>query len=271
MFRMILAEDRFLMKKKIFWVFVVMILVGMTGFAYRFIQQASQSAAGIHSNVPTQAPLPEPASGLYPDTSLFNTFSSMPYDNHFASPSTGKDVLISAGEFSYDNGKPSIRLAIKNQSSFVVSSVYVSVALYLNNSNAPVATQIGIPIAIENGLMREDETVINVPVEGVSWHSADVLNAQKRRMMAQIVAVGDTSNGSTDYPQTTSAVWLHTLNQQVAEPLATERVETENAPNDAAASAGLLPSSEDNAMPWREDLPTGEARILHYEEKSYQR
>ena len=84
---------------------IAVVLFGAMGYGgYRFIQAVSDSAAGIQNTASPVATLPE----INLEASA--TLSPMPASDEASSVSTGEDVVIQAGDFSYTAGEPNIRV-----------------------------------------------------------------------------------------------------------------------------------------------------------------
>ncbi|ULJ61317.1 hypothetical protein [Wielerella bovis] len=244
----------------------------MSYIAYNFIQKAGESAANIHSNIPLKEPLNDNAP-LRPSDESTSHVASFPLAAIFdSSPTNGNDIAIQAGDFAYIHGEPHIQLAIQNQSSFTASSVYISLSLYLDDNSKPTTQLIGVPVTLEGGLASGGETIIHVPAEGVAWRSPEVAQAQKRRILAQIVAVGDTSNGSTDYPQISEGVMLtQTKNDWSGSQTMNEPIPTENDDDEMPNNAASSPSEQISTPPIPDVASTPQSAFISHEDLMYRR
>ena len=181
-----------------------MALFGAFGYwGWKFIDAAGKSAEGLQAGQGASAASQMRSGG---DGFAPASASGINYGSSAESVSSGQDVAIEAGEFSYRNGRPRVLLSLRNSGSFAVSSVYVSLTLYLDGKAD--AKAIGIPVKLSSLLAPGGETVVAVPLDDEKWYRDAVRQAASRRMTAQIVAVGDGSYQDIDYPQTGAAVSL---------------------------------------------------------------
>ena len=202
--------------------------------------------------------------------------------------STGEDVVIQAGDFSYTAGEPNIRVSLTNKGKFTVSTVYINLALYINDGNQAVAESKSIPITLETPLEVGGTVVLGVPADGVTWRSEAVQAAKTRKVLAQVVGVSDESQSDIAYSQTSAGKWL----TQVAspEPSAVEKEPARSVqpqPETEAAEPRIIPNEQEPtpqetespspAKPKKprsikeelgmEEMPTGEAGVISYEHK----
>ena len=261
---------------------VAVVLFGAMGYGgYRFIQAVSDSAAGIQN---TASPVALPEISLEASAPLL----PLPASDANDSISTGEDVIIQAGDFSYTAGEPNIRVSLTNKGKFTVSTVYISLALYINDGNQAVAESKSIPITLETPLEVGGTVVLGVPADGVTWRSEAVQAAKTRKVLAQVVGVSDESQSDIAYSQTSAGKWL----TQVAspEPSAVEKEPTRNVqpqPETEATEPRIVPTEQEltpqetespaPAKPKKprsikeelgmEEMPTGEAGVISYEHK----
>ena len=170
-----------------------MALFGAFGYwGWKFIDAAGKSAEGLQAGQGASAASQMRSSDSFAPASA----SGINYGSSAESVSSGQDVAIEAGEFSYRNGRPRVLLSLRNSGSFAVSSVYVSLTLYLDGKAD--AKAVGIPVKLSSLLAPGGETVIAVPLDDEKWYRDAVRQAASRRMTAQIVAVGDGSYQDID-------------------------------------------------------------------------
>ena len=282
-------ESEFLMAKKSVYTQVVIgiavVLFGAMGYGgYRFIQAVSDSAAGIQNTASPVATLPE----INLEASA--TLPPMPASDEASSVSTGEDVVIQAGDFSYTAGEPNIRVSLTNKGNFTVSTVYISLALYINDSKQAVAESKSIPITLNTPLEVGGTVVLGVPADGVTWRSEAVQAAKTRKILAQITGVSDEAQSDIAYSQSSAGKWL----TQVAspEPLPVAKDPTPAAPppqqpENEANEPRLIPNEQEltpqeteSPAPAKrekprsikeelgmEEMPTGETGIISYEHK----
>lgn len=122
--------------------------------------------------------------------------------------SNGQDLLIKAGEFAYRNGEPHIRLSLLNQGNFAAGGVFVGFKLYLDGGNEPVAPMTVVEAQFAENLLSGSNTLAHFVITDPRWQSKAVRAAKSRRVVAQIVAVGDSERGGADYPQMSAGVLL---------------------------------------------------------------
>ncbi len=261
---------------------VAVVLFGAMGYGgYRFIQAVSDSAAGIQN---TASPVALPEINLEASAPLL----PLPASDANDSISTGEDVVIQAGDFSYTAGEPNIRVSLTNKGKFTVSTVYINLALYINDGNQAVAESKSIPITLETPLEVGGTVVLGVPADGVTWRSEAVQAAKTRKVLAQVVGVSDESQSGIAYSQTSAGKWL----TQVAnpEPSAVEKEPTRSVqpqPETETAEPRIIPNEQEltpqetespaPAKPKKprsikeelgmEEMPTGEAGVISYEHK----
>lgn len=187
--------------------------------------------------------------------------ASSPFEN--TGNSTGQDVVINAGDFIYNNGETRVRLLLNNQGTFPATAVYVSLNLFLDGSHEPVAQIIGSPVLLNGALYPSEKLMIEIPVQGEAWQSEQVAQASKRKIVVQIVSVADGNNDNADYPQISEPL---TLNQ--VKPVSPEQSQDDNPPEEDETASEPETSQPENEPILHEDEPTGEPRIIHFEEKT---
>ncbi|MFC2293319.1 MAG: hypothetical protein ACFNLD_08855, partial [Kingella oralis] len=181
---------------------IAVVLFGAMGYGgYRFIQAVSEGAAGIQN---TASPVALPEISLEASAPLL----PLPASDANDSVSTGEDVVIQAGDFSYAAGEPNIRVSLANQGKFTVSTVYISLALYINDGKQAVAENKSIPITLDTPLEAGGKVVLGVPADGVTWRSEAVQAAKTRKILAQIVGVSDEAQSDIAYSQSSAGKWL---------------------------------------------------------------
>jgi len=181
---------------------VAVVLFGAMGYGgYRFIQAVSDSAAGIQN---TASPVALPEISLEASAPLL----PLPASDANDSISTGEDVVIQAGDFSYTAGEPNIRVSLTNKGKFTVSTVYINLALYINDGKQAVAESKSIPITLDTPLEAGGKVVLGVPADGVTWRSEAVQAAKTRKILAQIVGVSDEAQSDIAYSQSSAGKWL---------------------------------------------------------------
>jgi hypothetical protein len=261
---------------------IAVVLFGAMGYGgYRFIQAVSEGAAGIQN---TASPVALPEISLEASAPLL----PLPASDANDSVSTGEDVVIQAGDFSYAAGEPNIRVSLANQGKFTVSTIYISLSLYINDGKQAVAESKSIPITLDTPLEAGGKVVLGVPADGVTWRSEAVQAAKTRKILAQIVGVSDEAQSDIAYSQSSAGKWL----TQVAgpddaankEPAAPPKPPTqpENEAGElriAPAEQELTPQESESAPPaakpekprsikeelGMEEMPTGEAGVISYE------
>lgn len=261
---------------------IAVVLFGAMGYGgYRFIQAVSEGAAGIQN---TASPVALPEISLEASAPLL----PLPASDANDSVSTGEDVVIQAGDFSYAAGEPNIRVSLANQGKFTVSTIYISLSLYINDGKQAVAESKSIPITLDTPLEAGGKVVLGVPADGVTWRSEAVQAAKTRKILAQIVGVSDEAQSDIAYSQSSAGKWL----TQVAgpddaankEPAAPPKPPTqpENEAGElriAPAEQELTPQESESAPPaakpekprsikeelGMEEMPTGETGVISYE------
>ncbi len=176
-------------------------------FGYQFIVAAERSAADI----------PQPSFNKNSEFDFSKLDNQIPLPTHRQLPaermasaydlnSSGDDLQIKAGEFAYRNSQPVVRLALHNQGRFVVTAAAVNLSLFADDEKEPVASAVGIPIALSQPLLPDGDVVVSIPVLGDDWQGDGVRNASSRRILAQIISVSDGDH--TEYSQTSQGVYL---------------------------------------------------------------
>ena len=273
-------ESEFLMAKKSVYTQVVIgiavVLFGAMGYGgYRFIQAVSDSAAGIQNTASPVATLPE----INLEASA--TLSPMPASDEASSVSTGEDVVIQAGDFSYTAGEPNIRVSLTNKGNFTVSTVYISLALYINDSKQAVAESKSIPITLNTPLEVGGTVVLGVPADGVTWRSEAVQAAKTRKILAQITGVSDEAQSDIAYSQSSAGKWLTQVASPEPPPVAkdpTPAAPPPQQPENEANEQELTPQETESPAPAKrekprsikeelgmEEMPTGETGVISYE------
>lgn len=261
---------------------IAVVLFGAMGYGgYRFIRAVSEGAAGIQN---TASPVALPEISLEASALLL----PLPASDANDSVSTGEDVVIQAGDFSYAAGEPNIRVSLANQGKFTVSTVYISLALYINDSKQAVAESKSIPITLDTPLEAGGKVVLGVPADGVTWRSEAVQAAKTRKILAQIVGVSDEAQSDIAYSQSSAGKWLTQVagpdDVPAAPPKPPTQPENERNANEsdepriAPAEQELAPQETEPAAPAKrekprsikeelgmEEMPTGEAGVISYE------
>ena len=260
---------------------IAVVLFGAMGYGgYRFIQAVSEGAAGIQN---TASPVALPEISLEASAPLL----PLPASDANDSVSTGEDVVIQAGDFSYAAGEPNIRVSLANQGKFTVSTVYISLALYINDGKQAVAESKSIPITLDTPLEAGGKVVLGVPADGVTWRSEAVQAAKTRKILAQIVGVSDEAQSDIAYSQSSAGKWLTQVpspedNAAAKAPANTPppmQPENEaNEPRIAPTEQELTPQETEPPAPAKrekprsikeelgmEEMPTGEAGVISYE------
>ena len=262
---------------------IAVVLFGAMGYGgYRFILAVSESAAGIQN---TASPVALPEINLEASTPLL----PVPASDEASSVSTGEDVVIQAGDFSYTAGEPNIRVSLTNKGNFTVSTVYISLALYINDSKQAVAESKSIPITLDTPLEVGGTVVLGVPADGVTWRSEAVQAAKTRKILAQVVGVSDEAQSDIAYSQSSAGKWLtqvpspedNAATKAPANP-APPPMQPENEadePRTAPAEQELTPQETESPVPatkrekprsikeelGMEEMPTGETGVISYE------
>ena len=242
----------------------------MGWFGMQFIKSARKSAAGIQNH--TTSDVTNVSSGV---VSLEPNQVDMLVDIRDSSAvdlgnRTGEDVVILAGEFSYINGVPIVRLQVRNQGKFTVSSLFVNLSLSVkinkNQIHAREISQVTIPVSFDMDLMAGSDAVVEVPIpaDATAWRSAAVRQAKERFVNAKIVSVGDAENGGLDYPQTSSQQTLAQTQNDWG--VASEEMSEEaRMPHETEAQQDWLPDESSNDGDNENNVPTGESRVLSHE------
>lgn len=260
---------------------IAVVLFGAMGYGgYRFIRAVSEGAAGIQN---TASPVALPEISLEASVPLL----PLPASDANDSVSTGEDVVIQAGDFSYTAGEPNIRVSLTNKGKFTVSTVYISLALYINDGKQAVAESKSIPITLDTPLEAGGKVVLGVPADGVTWRSEAVQAAKTRKILAQIVGVSDEAQSDIAYSQSSAGKWLTQVpspedNAAAKAPANTPppmQPENEaNEPRIAPTEQELTPQETEPPAPAKrekprsikeelgmEEMPTGEAGVISYE------
>lgn len=265
---------------------IAVVLFGAMGYGgYRFIRAVSEGAAGIQN---TASPVALPEISLEASAPLL----PLPASDANDSVSTGEDVVIQAGDFSYAAGEPNIRVSLANQGKFTVSTVYISLALYINDGKQAVAESKSIPITLDTPLEAGGKVVLGVPADGVTWRSEAVQAAKTRKILAQIVGVSDEAQSDIAYSQSSAGKWLTQVagpddaanKEPAAPPKPPTQPENERNANEsdepriAPAEQELAPQETEPPAPAKrekprsikeelgmEEMPTGEAGVISYE------
>ena len=261
---------------------IAVVLFGAMGYGgYRFILAVSESAAGIQN---TASPVALPEINLEASTPLL----PVPASDEASSVSTGEDVVIQAGDFSYTAGEPNIRVSLTNKGNFTVSTVYISLALYINDSKQAVAESKSIPITLDTPLEVGGTVVLGVPADGVTWRSEAVQAAKTRKILAQVVGVSDEAQSDIAYSQSSAGKWLtqvpspedNAATKAPANPAPPMQPENEaNESRIAPDEQELAPQETESPVPaskrekprsikeelGMEEMPTGETGVISYE------
>lgn len=264
------------------------ILFGGTAYlGHRFIHDVSTSAEQIKGQE-----IPHKDVLINNDTlsaAMINTVASDL--THFqAAPdgvSSGRDVLIKAGEFWYEHGVPQVKLALFNQGQFTAGGVFLRLSLYIDGNQLigePVMMQAEFNQALSVGQNTQTSLVIN----NQAWQTRMVAEAKNRRLVAQIIAVNDKDNGGADYPQTSAGVLLRQTANDWSKPFnpnesigvilnETASQIAQGSPNIDVIAEQSPVSPEQLKQKDPEDitefldkpLPTGEPRILSVQVEEY--
>lgn len=262
---------------------IAVVLFGAMGYGgYRFIRAVSEGAAGIQN---TASPVALPEISLEASAPLL----PLPASDANDSISTGEDVVIQAGDFSYTAGEPNIRVSLTNKGKFTVSTVYISLALYINDGKQAVAESKSIPITLDTPLEAGGKVVLGVPADGVTWRSEAVQAAKTRKILAQVVGVSDEAQSDIAYSQSSAGKWLTQVpspedNAATKAPANTQPppMQPENEAGElriAPAEQELTPQEGESAPPaakpekprsikeelGMEEMPTGETGVISYE------
>lgn len=262
---------------------IAVVLFGAMGYGgYRFIQAVSEGASGIQN---TASPVALPEINLEASAPLL----PVPASDEASSVSTGEDVVIKAGDFSYTAGEPNIRVSLTNQGKFTVSTVYISLALYINDGKQAVAESKSIPITLDTPLEAGGKVVLGVPADGVTWRSEAVQAAKTRKILAQVVGVSDEAQSDIAYSQSSAGKWLTQVPSPEDNAATKAPANTQPPPMQPENEAGelritpaeqeLTPQESESAPPaakpekprsikeelGMEEMPTGETGVISYE------
>ncbi|EEP68902.1 hypothetical protein [Kingella oralis] len=261
---------------------IAVVLFGAMGYGgYRFIQAVSEGAAGIQN---TASPVALPEINLEASAPLL----PVPASDEASSVSTGEDVVIKAGDFSYTAGEPNIRVSLTNKGNFTVSTVYISLALYINDSKQAVAENKSIPITLDTPLEVGGTVVLGVPADGVTWRSEAVQAAKTRKILAQVVGVSDEAQSDIAYSQSSAGKWLTqvpspednaaTKASANTQPPPMQPENEANEPRIVPDEQELAPQENESPAPAKrekprsikeelgmEEMPTGETGVISYE------
>lgn len=191
------------------------VLFGVMGyFGYRFISEAERSASGIQSNIEPRKELN--LKDLESSSPAYSVGAVNPVDgvddasdvapNETVSVSSGQDIQIEKGEFSYVGGQPKVQLLVKNTGQLSVDLLHINLNLLLNQEKQAVAKAQAIEIKFPQTLLAGESMKIDVPIAGEAWTTEAVVQAEKRRIQAKIVSVS-VADGQ-DYPQKSGSVVL---------------------------------------------------------------
>lgn len=202
---------------KVFWVVGIVSFGSMAYLGYQFIDEAGQSASGIQSNIP--------ANKTQIDFAKLNDHAptiAQPLSTESKEiASTGDDLQIKAGEFAYQHGQPTVRLAVHNRSRFPITAVAINLSLVLNDEQEANAKAENIPYSFSTPLLPNADFIIQIPVADDAWRTEQVQNATQRRVWAQVVSVSDGDRDNIDYPQTSVGVFVkQTVNDWSVAPIA---------------------------------------------------
>lgn len=177
---------------------VVILLSGMTYFAYRFIQDVNVGVANIHDNAsaPADLNINNDTLSLASDPSSA-TFSTL-LDQHHA---LGEDAVIDSGHFDYLNGEAIIHLTLRNQGTFPINQVIAQFSLWLNDDKQAIDKPLTITHALSDLLLEGQNQVVHITINDEKWFNDTVRQAKNRRVMAKIVAVGDNNYDGIAYEQ----------------------------------------------------------------------
>lgn len=218
-------------------VIVLMLFIFMGYMAYKFIQQASESAAGMTN----QLSKPNHSIDINNDN-LYHSDNKVIAFNQQTTLwkneqgfSTGEDIRIERGEFDYST-EPKIRLSLLNQSNFTATSMYISIKLFINGeTQTPIAEVLGLPVTFSAPLASSEKSIETILLpKDKAWNNQEIQNAQQRRIFVQIVSVNDGDHDDVDYPQTSGGVWLRQVIENKGQHAASE-VENANTNVDVAS------------------------------------
>lgn len=179
---------------------VVILLSGMTYFAYCFIQDANMGVANIQDEVSDSADLNINDNTLFfASDSLIASFAEI--SNQSQHHSTGQDAVIDSGHFDYLNGEAIIHLTLRNQGTFPINQVIVQFSLWLNDDKQAIDKPLTITHALSDLLLEGQSQVVHITINDEKWFNDTVRQAKNRRVMAKIVAVGDNNYDGIAYEQ----------------------------------------------------------------------
>lgn len=274
--------------KKWIWFIGFFLFVGMAVVGVKFILQAEQSAAKIeHTLPPTQAnriqdiSLSPPVSG----SQMVNDDVSDENNTASPTPSNGKDATIVRGEFAYRASQPEVSVILKNEASFPIQRVHISLFLRLNGEKNNVAETLGVPVELAQPLAQGESVRVNVPVSGAEWSAENVAQAQSRQVLVQIASVSTTEADAAseivvDYPQTSGlALIKQTANDWTIpyspadsaspDPDYVDETPTENEPTNTSQSPE--PEKETDVVQQildEQKVPQHPLGVISYEEKT---
>lgn len=240
---------------------------GMAYKGYNFIQALQEGVSDIRSNV-ISASTPIGVPDFSVATSSFPV--SEPNIGNADAASTGEDILIQQGDFAYIGGKPFVHVQLVNEGKFIASSVVLSLVLQLDDQNSSdMATLVNAPL--ENGLAVGEKYTLNLPINDEKWQSPKIAQAQSRKVLAQVVSVGDMNGMGVDYPQISAPVRLQQSQNDWVIPVASEPEissseisDKENTPQ----PVNITSDNEDERLieSLQDDVPTGEPRVLYFKQ-----
>lgn len=190
----------------VLWGALVAFFVAVGYFSWQFVSNMKHGAESAQEKVQAT------------DISNINSFTlSQASDDSIVTPdwqaheviSSGSDLAVQQGEFSYRNGQPFVRLALYNQGGFSVTGAMINLALFLDGSDEAVAESVALPVPFNGAILTVGERmIVDIPVSGDAWTDEQVRLAQSRMVLAKVVSVSDGDRDNVDYPQTDAGVYL---------------------------------------------------------------
>lgn len=231
------------------WLMVAIVLFGVLGIAaYRFIEEVGQQASNIDGqakelvNLPSEQTASEAEVLYVANSQVSGSFNHPLFPSHQSSPSNGEDVVIQAGDVSWDGQAYSVRVQLNNQSGFDVGSVWVSLLVSDGQTSRPLVRQ----IELDKALLRFESQILELDID---WQEG---KAEKISVIAQVVSVSDAGNEPTDYPQISPAVSLkqrfetqNTLNLEEVNPHLQNEWQERTPPKDYDDEVELEPEWEE--------------------------
>lgn len=255
------------------WLTAVILFSGVAYLGYRFIQDVGVRAEQINDNKVANPSVYVSNENLSQTSDVGVAWTENDLSAKASANSNGEDVLIQAGDFSYVKSRPVIHLKIRNQAAFTTNQVFIQLNLWLNDAQKAVGEAVIIPVALKEPLLSGQEQVVELLVNHEKWFDDVARQAQKRRVVAQVVGVSDANMQGMDYPQTSKAVLLaqksnHWLSPE--EELKNKTASATEMPNHQASSTQIdvisdghqYRNADDAAAYLNTPLPKNEPKIL---------